>query len=458
MKNNFCLALLIILLPLISYSQELKRLGSVGLALTPVNDTIAAANKLEFAMGFYITDVLAGTTGEALKIKSGDILLAINGVKIISAVGNAVNKKLTKREGEEVVYTIWRGGKQIELKGKAVAKPYEQSNEFTVLYEQFKFGDGQSRCIITSPKTQGKKPAVLFIQGYTCNSIDGPPPANVYKKFTDELTRRGFIVMRAEKPGMGDSYCSANCYEIDFKTEVTSFVAAYKKLKTVPDVDTNNIFIIGHSLGGVEAPFVANEVKPKGIIVYGVTTKSWYEYLLEMLRFQNPNLGIDYLQVENEMKTYYTLLYDLLVKNRKVSEVVRENPACVPLLKRDFNYTGGEIFLTRDIVFSQSLNNTSLISSWKNLSCHVLSAFGEYDIQAINSFSHKEIVDIVNKNHPAYATYIEFPKTEHGFLELTEEREKWEIYFVPGAMKKAVSRGINMKVVDVFDNWMKALL
>ena len=79
-------------------------------------------------------------------------------------------------------------------------------------------------------------------------------------------------------------------------------------------------------------------------------------------------------------------------------------------------------------------------------------------IQAINSFSHKEIVDIVNKNHPAYATYIEFPKTEHGFLELTEEREKWEIYFVPGAMKKAVSRGINMKVVDVFDNWMKALL
>lgn len=402
------LAVLMLLCVPFASSQTLKRLGGIGALFVPVNDSVASANGLTQKKGLLVTKIL-GETSKALGVREGDILLNINGNEVSNTQKIYTNPAYTRREGDGTTWIIWRDKKQVTLKGKMLPKPRERSDEFEIVYDQFPFQGGQIRCVISKPKTPGKKPAILSIQGYPCSSIDLMPAWHPGKQIADEFTRRGYIVMRAEKPGVGDCQGTPDCYDIDFSTEVASFIAAFQKMKSLPDVDTTNLFIFGHSMGGMEAPFIANAVQPKGIIVYGVTIRTWYEYLLEMLRFQNPNFGIDYVEMEKEQRIYATMLSDLVIKNKKPSELIDEHPEYKPLLERDFQHMKGDDFIaTRGVIFSQSLNNANSVEAWSKISSYVLSAHGEYDIQVMNDFSHREIVNIVNHYHPGKAPLSNF--------------------------------------------------
>lgn len=263
--------------------------------------------------------------------------------------------------------------------------------------------------------------------------------------------------MRAEKPGIGDCLNTPDCNTIDFLTEVASFKAALFDLKKQKDVDTNNIFILGHSMGGMEAPFVALNNNVKGIIVMGITMKPWLEYLTEMLRVQNPQLGIDYVQNEKDMKLYETLLFQLLVNNKKPSKMVTENTDYARILKRDFNYVGGDDFLTRDIIFSQSLNKINITVAWAQTTSKVLSAWGETDIQTINDFSHKELVKVVNKYHPNNATFLELKETDHNLMLIPTMEESYQRN-ANGTISNIFPTNFNSKIIDEFDEWIKKVI
>src|SRR5438270_686022 len=75
------------------------------------------------------------------------------------------------------------------------------------------------------------------------------------------LTRAGFVTMRVERGGMGDSQgppCMSPA--VDLQAEVRGYVAGLKALKEYPFVDAKQVFIVGLSIGGVEAPLVAEQV------------------------------------------------------------------------------------------------------------------------------------------------------------------------------------------------------
>ena len=55
--------------------------------------------------------------------------------------------------------------------------------------------------------------------------------------------------------------------------------------------------------------------------------------------------------------------------------MVKMNPEYLRLLKRDFNYAGGDDFLTRNILFSQTLNDINILEGWINTSAKVLSVW-----------------------------------------------------------------------------------
>lgn len=457
-RKTLILSALLCLWLATGHAQTLKRLGGIGAGFAPVNDSVAAANFLTPARGLQVLKILPGGTAEALGVQVNDIVLSINGQALTSPAGITANKVLTKHDGEPVTWVLWRKKKEVTLQGIAKPRPYETSTEFDIVYDQYAFQGGQVRCIISKPKTAGKKPAILLIQGYPCATVDYLPAWHPHKQLADEFTRRGYVVMRAEKPGLGDCSGTPDCYDIDFFTETENFKTAYLKMKSLPEVDTNRLFIFGHSMGGMEAPFIASEVKPKGVIVYGVSIKSWHEYLLDMLRYQNPNFGIDYLQVDREMRTYDTLLYSLFIQNRKPSELIQEHPHYKALLERDFEYVKGDDFLGRSIVFSTSLHSAKVYEAWSQVTCHVLSAHGDYDIQTVDDFSQKELVKIVNRYHPGMATYLPVAETDHGLVKLSNEQLKWDMYNIPGMFVKLYSEnGINLDAVGKMDEWMKGL-
>ena len=109
---------------------------------------------------------------------------------------------------------------------------------------------------LTVPPGKGPFPAVLLISGSGPNDRDetvfGHKPFLI---LSDYLTRKGIVVLRADKRGVGKSTGDlAKATTADFATDAEAGVAY---LKTRPEVDPHRIGIIGHSEGGTIAPMAA---------------------------------------------------------------------------------------------------------------------------------------------------------------------------------------------------------
>jgi uncharacterized protein len=109
---------------------------------------------------------------------------------------------------------------------------------------------------LTAPPGRGPFPAVLLITGSGPHdrdeSIMGHKPFLV---LADYLTRKGIVVLRADKRGFAKSTGNfASATMIDFAADADAGVAY---LKTRPEVDAHKIGLIGHSEGGIVAPMVA---------------------------------------------------------------------------------------------------------------------------------------------------------------------------------------------------------
>jgi esterase/lipase len=51
-------------------------------------------------------------------------------------------------------------------------------------------------------------------------------------------------------------------------------------------VDPERIYLFGHSMGGVLAPYLTAAVPVRGSMVYGTLARTWFEYQLENVRRQ----------------------------------------------------------------------------------------------------------------------------------------------------------------------------
>lgn len=109
---------------------------------------------------------------------------------------------------------------------------------------------------MTIPPGKGPFPAVLLISGSGPHDRDesllGHKPFLVLADF---LTRKGIVVLRADKRGIGKStgnYAAATT--ADFASDAEAGVAY---LKTRPEVDVHKIGLVGHSEGAIIAPMAA---------------------------------------------------------------------------------------------------------------------------------------------------------------------------------------------------------
>ena len=109
---------------------------------------------------------------------------------------------------------------------------------------------------LTIPPGKGPFPAVLLIVGSGPHDRDetimGHKPFLV---LADYLTRKGIVVLRADKRGVGKSGGNySQAVMADFAWDAEAGVAY---LKTRPEVNPHKIGLVGHSEGGIEAPMVA---------------------------------------------------------------------------------------------------------------------------------------------------------------------------------------------------------
>lgn len=411
MKKCSFLLLLIAYLPLIA--QELPRKIFHGAAVTALSDSLKKATGL--TSGLRVESILPEGTLSAAGAQTGDILLMVNDSLLKS---NSDLVKFPLSAGMAVRYQIFRNGKTSSLKAVARPRPAEKTSGSTVRYITVPFGKNKLRGILNIPQGSGPFPTVLFIQGYTCSAVCDLPQWHPYRKIPEGLALNGYLVLRIEKPGVGESQGPVLCEDMDLKTEVKSFNAGLHFLHSLPEVNKSKIFVYGHSLGGIVAPLLDHEKITGGIAAYGTTHEPWFEYLIQMIRYQNPNLGADYIENEEKVRKYHRLFFELMENKKMPEEVCKLDTAYKRMMTEDLQYDGGRRLFGRDVTTYWDLNEIPLTGKWASFSKPVLIMYGTADIEVMTPDASKEIVAIVNRYHPGNGTFRVMEDTNHSFAKV----------------------------------------
>ena len=224
--------------------------------------------------GARVFSVAPNSTAAAVKIVVGDVIDAIDSRPATSP--EAVVALIGRHKGgDSITIDLRQDGNRRTI--DAILKPYplEQMASATIQYRSVAaLPEVRLRTILSIPsdRSTSRFPAVLLLQGGSCGSIDTPlNPGLGQSGLMHTIGSQGFVTMRVEKSGVGDSQ-GASCDSIGFNEELAGYQAALASLQSHPSVNPDQIYLLGISLGGVFAPLLAAETKVAGISVYGTSS------------------------------------------------------------------------------------------------------------------------------------------------------------------------------------------
>ncbi len=170
---------------------------------------------------------------------------------------------------------FFQGGIQIPLilkKQKVVEmpkRPQEPQAPFSYDSEDFVVDKDVNTTFggtITSPKQAGKYPAVILISGSGQQNRDGELFGHrPFKLLADRLTQQGFVVLRFDDLGIGESKGDLINFTTLTQADDVEFLLTY--LSGHSKVNPQKIGLIGHSEGGVIAPIIAARNKEVKYVV-----------------------------------------------------------------------------------------------------------------------------------------------------------------------------------------------
>jgi uncharacterized protein len=331
MKNILFIILLFV--PSLLWSQQLLRKGWFGARLDPVSADDVKTLQLKNSDGLKLIQIVGGTA-KALDLQVNDVLLSLNN-QTFSSAKEIVKYMNSQKENGVAVAEIIRNGKPITLTNTIIGRPRETNANCDIIYESVAYKGGKLSVIINKPRKTGKMPAMLFIPGYTFNSIDALKESDPYGKIIRAYSDAGYVVMRVEKSGLGDCENTPDCSATDLNAEVANFEAGLRKLKTIDYVDTNNIFLFGHSMGGIVAPAISATNNVRGVIVYGTVVNSFFEYQQAMNRLQIQLTHPEPFEYDRKCRVQAKMMYEFYIQKKKLVDIA-DNKEKLEELKTDW--------------------------------------------------------------------------------------------------------------------------
>lgn len=142
---------------------------------------------------------------------------------------------------------------------------------------------------LTLPVGKRKVPVVIFVHGSGPQDRDETVGPN--KPFRDlawGLAERGIATLRYEKRTKAyGAACVPEGRVIDYDTEsVDDAVAIAAWAKTLPEVDSDSIYVLGHSLGATLAPRIAEQADGlAGIILVAALARPFEDAIVEQVTY-----------------------------------------------------------------------------------------------------------------------------------------------------------------------------
>jgi dienelactone hydrolase len=348
-------------------------------------------------------------------------------------------------EGGDMPLKLVRDGAEMDLVLHARALPLEDHPNVEVIYDSVDLGDARLRSIVLKPEGDGPFPAIFMIQGLNCVSIEALGSKESFLwQVPDRLAQKGFVVFRVEKSGMGDS-TGAPCPMIDFEEEMDGYREGLRAVKAYPFVDAENVFMFGHSMGGVFAPLLARESAVRGIAVYGTGVRPWVEYMIENARRQAVLAGGNQLEVDEAVRNEIAFQTRLCVMKMDGREIYKQNPE----LKDPNNPNDtGEFFQTRRFNFFHQLADQNMVEAWSDLDTNVLSGWGQADFVSAEE-DHRLLAEVVNAAAPGKGRFEIVPNSDHGFFTHGTFKESMEARF---------TGDFNPTFTDMMADWAHGLV
>src|SRR5205085_624397 len=269
-------------------------------------------------------------------------------------------------------------------------------------YGAIAVGDSLRRTIVTGPVDEARHPAVLYMTGIGCFSQESLGGESGESQLLHGLARAGFLTMRVEKSGVGDSQglpCPSP--QVDLKAETAAYIAGLKALKSSPRVDPNRVFILGLSIGGVHAPIIAQQEKPRGVVVINTLAKPFIEYLIETRRRQGQLAGLGFDEIDRRQRVGEWCNHAMLVEGKRPQDILAARPECKESIQYAAPYT-----------YMQQWAALDLSSEWKRVEAPVLIVQGETDYVATVADAPL-LRDVINSFHPGHATLAMIPAMDH---------------------------------------------
>lgn len=358
--------------------------------------------------------------------------------------------------GDSIAGTFSQGGMAFPLVLKQPDKPVfnrpqDPKPPFPYKAEEVTFTNKKEKIelagTLTVPDSAGTFPAVILIAGSGPNDRDetvfGHKPFLV---LADYLTRNGFIVLRYDKRGIGQSKGDhARATTRDFAADAS---AAFQFLRTRKEVDKAAIGLIGHSEGGVIAPMVAakNQEVKFIVLLAGMGTSG-----METVLFQNRSeLEALNMEPENRARTLNMIREtleslsawegteaDRTTLHDNISQLWEQMPLLVkmklkkePYVRQQFNAMSSPWF--------RGFLNENPAEYLQKVKCPVLAIHGEKDTQMLAETNLEAIKRALEKGGNPRHEIKSYPNLNHLFQECetgrADEYGKIEQTFSPDVL------------------------
>jgi pimeloyl-ACP methyl ester carboxylesterase len=417
-------------------AQELARRPFLGIQMLKVDEDTKRVMDLPSTKGVLIKAVIPESTAMFAGFKTGDVLLKIND-KEINSPNEGVKAVASYSGGEKFTYELIRDKKVVKGKSVFMAAAMEKHKGIEMHYNSVSTVNGLQRLIVSKPANKEKSPAIIFIGGIGCYSLDTPlDTARPETQLLNKLTRDGFVCVRAEKPGVGDNVKCTPCTEVSFNNEVEGYIAAVEAVKKYSYVDSGRVYIIGHSMGGAMAPVIAKRTTIAGIIAYGTLGSNFIEYLAKTRRAIAEAYNMSPEETDEYIKDYCECAAWYFADKLSTQEAAGKKKDCKEYL---------EVFDLRSRKYNDELYALNLPAAWKDFSGKALLMWGESDFVASRE-DHEILAKTVNHYHRNNAEMITMKATSHGMTSADSFQD---------ALKK--DGPYNPKVGVVISDWLKKI-
>jgi hypothetical protein len=338
----------------------------------------------------------------------------------ISLSGSSVRFNLggeTTFEGEitaKIITGIFKGK---DASGSfALSKKVKSELPYDVVDVTFSNGGVNLSGTLVSPRTSGRHPAVVLLQG------SGPETRwGTNRYIADRLARAGVAALIYDKRGSGAS--GGDWKKASFEDLARDALSGVVLLRSRPDIDPVRIGLHGHSQGGIIAAIAASLAPDKVAFIVAEDTVAGPVWEQDLYRTRNA-LAQEFkpAEVEAAMRLY-TLFVDVARGQRPYGEL--EAASALAAKEPWFESLG---IPPRDSwlwPWYPKIGNLNTLDYWGRVKVPVLLVYGERDRLVPVDASISKLEKALDKNGAPYTALIA-PAAEHN---LTVHPQAGEPFF-----------------------------